>query len=68
MVRLTYECWFNFGRQQRKVSSDRGITAFCNGFWISGKGELTTWSHDCEPIYWIPPSAIIYIHRIKKEE
>lgn len=60
---MIYECTFQFEAQSYKVSSDKGIEVFANGFWVNSDMEFTE-SGDNE--YWIPPGHIFHVW--KKEE
>ncbi len=65
----SYKCIFNFGavynfdRKPHCVSYDQdGLHAFTSGFWINLDLKFTKGS-DCK--YWIPPSQILYIEKVK---
>ncbi len=60
-----YKCVFYFGgdRERCSVTYDLdGIHAFVGGFWITEEKKFTKGS-DCK--YWIPPSQILYVEKIK---
>lgn len=61
----SYECIFNFWGTTNIVGYDQaGIHAFSNGFWITSELKFTK---GCDCKYWIPPSQILYIEKIGKE-
>ncbi len=67
----SYKCVFEFGTFETQgwephyVCYDGdGLHAFTSGFWITEELKFTKGS-DCK--YWIPPSQILYIEKIRKE-
>ncbi len=64
-----YKCRFNFPEEYTRrgmfheVSYDQdGLHAFTSGFWITEDLKFTKGS-DCK--FWIPPSQILYIEKVK---
>ncbi len=62
MIKIRYRCEFKFSGTRMSVSSDRGIGAYRDGFWINADNELTV---GIDAKYWIPPSQIEYISKDK---
>ncbi len=68
-----YKCVFTFnhpdmGQVTRRYSviyDGDGLFAYTNGFWITKDVKFTKGS-DCK--YWIPPSQIKYIEKIKGDK
>ncbi len=66
----SYKCVFNFSRihklngEPHIVHYEEGIYAFAGGFWIDEDLHFTKGS-DCK--YWIPPSQILYIEKVRKD-
>lgn len=67
----SYKCVFEFGviykvpSRPHEVTYDQdGIHAFTNGFWINEELKFTKGSDN---LYWIPPSQILYIEKIRRE-
>ncbi len=65
----SYKCIFNFtkvyrvdGQHHHVTSQHDGIHAFIDGFWLNEDLKFTKGS-DCK--YWIPPSQIRYIEKVK---
>jgi len=72
----TYRCYFEFKELKQGIIYSRsdihrvsysndGIWAFTNGFWITHELKFTKGS---DAKYWIPPSQILYIEKVKVEE
>ena len=57
-----YLCAFKFKDVTCMTESLEGISAFKDGFWINGYLQITTKDDNK---YWIPPSMILYIEKIK---
>lgn len=55
-----YRCWFNFKGSIAVVTSEEGVGAFKDGFWITGTLQLTKGA-DCQ--FWIPPSQLVMIEK-----
>lgn len=66
----SYKCVFDFGnsmlrRQARSVVCNQdGIYAFAGGFWLTSELKYTKGS---DAVYWIPPSQILHVEKIRKE-
>ncbi len=67
-----YKCVFHFGRiykgdrRPHEVSYDTdGVHAFVGGFWITDDLKFTKGS---DAKYYIPPSQILYIEKVKVVE
>ena len=59
-----YVCNFVHDYKTIEASSDEGIGAFKDGFWINTEFKYTKGS-DC--VVWIPPHAILFIDKVAKE-
>ncbi len=58
----SYKCIFRFNGSHEVTYDGDGIHAYTQGFWITQELEFTKGS-DCK--YWIPPSRILFIEKIK---
>ncbi len=60
MKKIRYRCEFKFNKVMgiMYVTSDRGIGAYRDGFWINEDYKLTV---GIDAKYWIPPSQIEHI-------
>jgi hypothetical protein len=59
-----YVCYYDIGWGCRDVIVD-GLYCVCLGFWLNEKSEFTQGS-DCK--WWIPPSRIFFVEKVKKEK
>jgi hypothetical protein len=57
----TYVCHFTVKDQTKQVASDKGISYFCEGFWVNDKFEIGEYS---DIRYWIPASRIEFIEKV----
>jgi len=61
---ITYDCYFEFNGTKTVVKSNRGISTFKDGFWVTDLLQLSQKSLD--NIYWIPPSRILHITKVNE--
>jgi hypothetical protein len=57
-----YVCVFEWDRKDYATTSERGIQEFKDGFWVNASKQLALGDDN---VYWIPPSAIGYIHKVR---